>query len=61
MSETRGEMLAVKREQNRVARVLSDVATERCSCGGSGPHDPECCEACAFYHDMLGRLGIDPA
>jgi len=33
-----------------------DVAINRhCTCGGSGPGDPDACLACRVYHDIVTR------
>ena len=53
------EILAVKREQVRVMRALSETTNEQCSCGGSGPRDPRACPACLFYHRVLDLLVIE--
>jgi hypothetical protein len=50
---------ALKREQIRVAQMLSVAANEQCSCGGSGLDDPHACPACLYYHRVLDLLGID--
>ena len=29
---------------------ISSAANAFCTCGGSGPDEPDCCAACALYH-----------
>jgi hypothetical protein len=48
---------ALKREQIRVAQILSVAANEQCSCGGAGPDDPGACPACLYYHRVRALLG----
>ncbi len=47
---------ATKLECDRIKTLLAMSVNEHCTCGGSGPDDPECCPACAVWHDMKAAL-----
>lgn len=34
-------------------RDLSEIINHYCACGGRGLHDPEACEACIIYHEIM--------
>lgn len=44
---------AAKLEREAIKTMLALSVTEHCTCGGSGPNDPNRCPACA---GRVGRL-----
>ena len=44
-----GEELALMRDR------MTEVANDKCSCGGKGPDDEGSCEWCVIFHYVVGN------